>query len=347
MQGIHVAGRCLNLVAGLLAAVIPCMSAHAAALHFDQAEYMVDVGGTFEVRVLLDMDDSTPGDQVPASGLFSAGSQVTFSASGLSVGGPADIVLPEELDGNGLGGPPTKVAAPGRAGGAGVISFLAETGYPHPTVLTVTLTADAPGLFTLTPGLLNSPPLANFLDFEGTLLDPQITNFPASVVSVGGGVRFVGMEQASAGALRLLFEYGGGGDALYLERLNPLSSLPEWEADGAAVIGEAGGGLWEAVTGARFDRGVIFRMRIGAAPAAPRWVEIDRPGSGQVAMVFEYLGLPADFVLERQETGVCCPSGWEPVPGAVFTPVATHRYRVAISEGPGRGLRYRVRATPN
>jgi hypothetical protein len=79
-------------------------------LHFDKDNYELILGDparqTAQVHVLLDADDSTPGDQVLPHGLFAMAFQVNFDPTKVQVA--LDRTgLPPALDDDGTGRPPT------------------------------------------------------------------------------------------------------------------------------------------------------------------------------------------------------------------------------------------------
>ncbi|MAE68100.1 MAG: hypothetical protein CMJ18_27950 [Phycisphaeraceae bacterium] len=140
-------------------------------VHFDLPEYDVPAGSTFDVQVLIDLDDVTPGDQVPPPGLFSAGIRLTFDDANALVAGAEAVALPVDLDENGLGGPALVEVGPGFAGFAAAIGFSATEGYMQTLLATITLTDRGSAPYPINLELFFDPPTDNFLDFDGTALD--------------------------------------------------------------------------------------------------------------------------------------------------------------------------------
>ncbi|MCP4708145.1 MAG: hypothetical protein GY869_05945 [Planctomycetes bacterium] len=153
-------------------------------LSFDQDQYSITPGSTFAVQVLL--------DPVPSVGLFSMGVKVTYDGSNAMVADYDSIVLPAAINSIGLVGPPLKSIDNNSAGfsfasaAAGVVDFI---GYTNPLLVTIYLTDLTPASATPTSydlGLdfyFNGPTQANFVDFNGNVLDPDITNMiPATVM---------------------------------------------------------------------------------------------------------------------------------------------------------------------
>lgn len=191
MRGIHV---CLSAVAvGLLVSPIYAVGQ----VHFDQGDYLISPGQTFQVQILLDMDTSVTGDQVPAAGLFSMGAQMTWGASNASVVDIAAIVLPSALNGDGIGGPPYKAVGSGFAAFAGAESLSATEGYKDPLLATISIT-DSSVLhtypYTLSIGLYYAVPKTNFMDFAGTDLDGSLTFGTATVTPEPATLSLLGVS---------------------------------------------------------------------------------------------------------------------------------------------------------
>ncbi len=192
----------------LITLLLLSSSAPAARLHFEQSAYAVTAGETLQVRVLVDMDEAVPGDQIPSGGLFSMGVRVTFSPSGVALPGADNLVLPAELNGNGLGGLPEKRIGPDYVGAAGAIAFESNEGYQNPLMLTVNIADLSPGTYSLGLGLLLDGTLANFVDFAtGAVLDAQITNFVSATVvvqSLAARPTILGIDEPVAGVTRII-----------------------------------------------------------------------------------------------------------------------------------------------
>jgi hypothetical protein len=145
-------------------------------VHFDNSTYTVSSGGTFSVQILLDMDSTTAGDQVSADGLLSMGFKITYPGAKAEVTDSSVIVLPAELNSDGLGGAAPKSFGAGYAGAAGALSLSATSGYKNPLLATVTIHDLAPAndSFTLTLGKYYSPG-DNFVQYG------QRQNFDSSI----------------------------------------------------------------------------------------------------------------------------------------------------------------------
>jgi len=199
---------CAGIAAML--AILLASEAQAARLHFGQASYSVAAGGTFQVQVYLDMNEAATGDQMPATGLFSMGVKVTVDPSKAVVESVSDIVIPEAIDTDGLGGLGIREIGSGYARAAGVIPWAATQGYANPLLVTVTMRSlpGVTGSYPLTLGFYRDAPWDNFLDFQGNKLDGQITSFVGSTVTVIAVVeppRITGFSRSAAEELTIAF----------------------------------------------------------------------------------------------------------------------------------------------
>ena len=241
----------LSLVAGV----------HAAGLHFDRAEYVLgSSNAVFEVQLLLDMDDTAPGDQLPARGLFSMGAKVVFHPAAASVNSTNSIEIPAELNSNGLGGPAIRETGLGYAGGGGVA--VGGSGYMAPLMLTVSVQGLTAGEYELTPALFFDSPRANFLDFDGVVLDDQITNFVASTVRVlSGRPRILSLWQAPGERVKVVFESSAHAeDDFVLEATTDLSGTPSWSPAAAAA--------------SQTLQPAMYAIEADAGSAAARWYRV-------------------------------------------------------------------------
>jgi hypothetical protein len=207
---------CVLLMSYATAPAIPIL------VGFDQDIYRISPGETFAVRVLFDWDgDPANGEQPhPPTGLFSMGVRVMFDSAQAVVGSYGDIVLPAELDGDGLGGPAPKDIGPGYAGAFGGADPFGQQGYADTwlaTFMVTDLSVVAPGSYDL--GLDFYYPRAgtqsNFTDYDGGLpreLDPDITFGSAQVL--------VGQETGvpDSGATAILLGLGALGLAWLMRR---------------------------------------------------------------------------------------------------------------------------------
>lgn len=167
----------------MLGLFLPAGAPAAIIVHTDQPTYGVLPGQSFAIDILIDADGASPGDQFIPGGLFSMGVVLMFNQADASVAHGSDIALPAKLDSNGLGGPADKSVGAGRAGAAGALDLFDPLPYGQPLLATITLTNLATsGSYTLDLDRFYSTK-ANFLDFGGTLLDPQIT-FSSATVNV-------------------------------------------------------------------------------------------------------------------------------------------------------------------
>lgn len=216
-------------------------------LHFERSTYTVSPGDSFEVRVYLDMDENTPGDQLPASGLFSVGAQITYDPAN-ATSTVNDIVLPAAVDGNGIGGPAFKDAGAGYVGAAGVVDFDATEGYMDSLVMTVTITDLATGTYPLDVEFYFVPPTANFVEYDPPtrVLDEEITNFVSTTVQALPNMTIMTMGMPAAGQVRFEFEDSGTGAGSYsVETAEVLADPTVWAAAPGATVTPLGGDLYQ------------------------------------------------------------------------------------------------------
>lgn len=150
-------------------------------VHFDQDVYTGLPSETVMLQVLFDYDPATPGNQPPPLGLFSMGIEIFFPAALAQVPDEDSIVIPGPLDGDGIGGSAPKRLGPGQAGASGALDLFAAEGYMAPLLATFMLRALDLGSFTVDLDFFFTDTRANFVDFGGSLLDPQISFGSATV----------------------------------------------------------------------------------------------------------------------------------------------------------------------
>lgn len=92
-------------------------------VHFDQDEHVIQPGQDFQVQVLLDGDDTQPGTQALAGTLFSMGIKVAFGSDKANVADITAIVLPDEINGDGVGDPAFKEVGSGFACTTGAVGL--------------------------------------------------------------------------------------------------------------------------------------------------------------------------------------------------------------------------------
>ncbi len=151
---------------------------------FDQDTYVTQPTQSFQVQVHLDADWSSPATPALGPGLFSMGLRICMDEDYFGIDGPESIVLPAELDGDGLGGPAVRTIymTTFGFGTAGAVDLMATEGYTDSLLATFTLeTCCRPGDYTISLNPYYCAPQANFLDFEGNVLDSQITFGTATV----------------------------------------------------------------------------------------------------------------------------------------------------------------------
>lgn len=172
----------------LLVVLLVGMAANAAmVVKFDQNVHTVTPGANSVItaNIMFDADDTTPGWQLMPGGLFSMGVKVMYSVTDAKVNSTADITLPVEINGDGVGGPAFKAVGSDYAGCAGARGLTDETGYDGTLLATFMITDISPLPFqpytlTLAPYFATK---ANFIDFaEGNGLDSAITFGSARVV---------------------------------------------------------------------------------------------------------------------------------------------------------------------
>jgi hypothetical protein len=251
----------------LTALCLAVAHARAAQLRFDHSVYDAVPGQPFQVRVLLDMDESLPGDQMPPPGLLTLGLRVTFDPTNAVAGGASAILLPPEMNDNGLGGPPVRETGPGYAGayGARPPPPIGETGYTNPLLVTITLTNLSARSFTIRPGLFYSSTLANFTDFDGGVMDGTITNFVPATVRVAALPGFTAVGRPQHDRLRLRIEVTNfTPEALTLRGASSLIAGSEWTP--------VSGVVWRTNAPGRYEADVPYGaasqrfFRVGARP---------------------------------------------------------------------------------
>ena len=155
--------------------------------HFDQPAYNVLPGAAVSVQVLLDADTLAVGDQPTPGGLLSMGITVGFDSTKAVVGDISKVVLPLELRSDGLGGPPVLEVAPGQAKALGAVNvFTATEGYGGTLLATIEITnlALLGDSYALSLSRYSaSPTFANFVDWNGIVLDNQVS-FGSTIVNV-------------------------------------------------------------------------------------------------------------------------------------------------------------------
>jgi hypothetical protein len=188
---------CVTAIAALACVGLATTSQAGVIVHFDQAAYSVSPGGTVSVQVLLDMDSTTVGDQVPANGLLSMGFKITYPGAKVEVTDASAIVLPAELNSDGLGGPAPRAFGAGYVGAAGALSLSATSGYKNSLLATVTIhdLAPAQDSYTLALGKYYQPG-DNFVQYGA------LQNFDSSI-SFGTATVNVVPEPVSAALLGL------------------------------------------------------------------------------------------------------------------------------------------------
>ena len=150
-------------------------------VHFHQDVYTILPFETVTAHVLFDYDGTTPGDQPPPLGLFSMGIEIFFPAALAQVPDQDAIVIPDPLNGDGIGGPAPKRVGPGHAGASGAIDLFAAEGYMAPLLASFIIHPLDLGSFALDLDFFFTDTRANFVDFGGSLLDPQVSFGSATV----------------------------------------------------------------------------------------------------------------------------------------------------------------------
>jgi hypothetical protein len=155
---------------------------------FDQDVYAVQPGETFAVKLLLDVDETLPGYQLPDSGLFSMGIKLLFDSSNAVVTSVDSIVIPDPLNSDGLGGDAPREVGQGFAGAAGARPLGSTEGYSDPLLVTILVTdlnaLDPAESYDLNLDFFYPEPFENFLDYEQNPLDSGIDFGMASVLLV-------------------------------------------------------------------------------------------------------------------------------------------------------------------
>jgi small ligand-binding sensory domain FIST len=151
---------------------------------FDQDEYIIQPGQDFLVQVLLDGDDQQDGIQALPGGLFSMGIKVTFASHKANAADIAAIFLPDEINGNGVGGPAFKGVGAGFGRAAGAVSLSAPDFYRGALLATITITDLNIGSYPYELSLSSyyGAGKTDFLDGNGTDLDSVVTFGTATVV---------------------------------------------------------------------------------------------------------------------------------------------------------------------
>ncbi len=101
------------IAAGVVAVLFAALPVSAGVIiHFDQDEYRVTEGESFQVNVFLDADDQTDGDQVLDAGLLTMKFEVRFDPTHAGVLDTNQILLPKALNDDGFGrGPNNEVGS--------------------------------------------------------------------------------------------------------------------------------------------------------------------------------------------------------------------------------------------
>ena len=150
---------------------------------FGQDGYVIQPGQDFQVQVLLDADDTQAGIQALADGLFSMGIKVTFASDRANVAAITDIVLPDAINGDGVGGPAFKEVGSGFGRAAGAVSLSAPDFYRDALLATITISDLGAGPY---PYEISLSPYygagkTDFMDGNGTDLDSVVTFGSATV----------------------------------------------------------------------------------------------------------------------------------------------------------------------
>jgi hypothetical protein len=170
---------------GLVACLVMSASAQAGVqVVFDKDEYVIQPGQDFQVQVLLDGDDAQAGIQPLPNDLFSMGIQVTFGSDKASVADTTAIVLPAEIDGDGVGGPAFKDVGSGFARTAGAVGLSATEYYGDSLLATITISDlnAGPYPYELSLSSCYGAGQTNFMDGIGTDLDSGVSFGSAMVV---------------------------------------------------------------------------------------------------------------------------------------------------------------------
>lgn len=218
------------------------------------------VGQPLQVELRLDMDPGTPGNQVPAEGLFSAGVSATFPPAAASV---VAVTLPDELDTSAA----EETIQPGYAGAAGVVDFFQATnGYSGATILTLDLTHAVPGTYTLTPELYFAAPMENFVDYgTGAVLDGQITNFIPSTVHVVAEPRITDAVLSAVDTMTVTCELPSNAvpASISLESADPLLGAATWNPEPGIPVTPSAPGIYEAAIPLNLATSRLYRVSTG------------------------------------------------------------------------------------
>lgn len=174
----------------LVVALTSASALAAPTIHLDSGTFSVTPGGTFSVKILLDDDSGTAGDQPTAAGLLAAAVRVNFPPADANVASIAQIVVNGSLNNDGFGNPPVRAIDAGTAGFDGDVQ---DTNAPYRGTLlgTITITNTAPqgasypiglAFFYPKPGDTRDNFVAGGPNFE--VLDPQVTFAGQSIVTV-------------------------------------------------------------------------------------------------------------------------------------------------------------------
>ena len=159
----------------IVAGVVVCLAMNANAqagivVDFGQDEYVVQPGQDFQVQVLLDADDAQAGIQALTGGLFTMGIKVTFASDKANVAAVTAIVLPDEINGDGVGGPAFKEVGSGFGRAAGAVGLSAPDFYRDVLLATITISDlnVGPYPYTLSLSSYYGAAKTDFMDGNGT-----------------------------------------------------------------------------------------------------------------------------------------------------------------------------------
>ena len=174
------------MLAAMLTVVAYGQAEAEVAVFFDQDTYTIDPYETVVARVLIDMDNTVPGNQPSDVGLGAIGLKVTFNAANALVASVDDIVIPSEFSTvDGFSGDPEKTIGDGYVSILAALDALnAVEGYKGDELASITFKNLSTESYSLGLELLNSAPTANFVDFDGNTLDGNIAFGTAVVQSV-------------------------------------------------------------------------------------------------------------------------------------------------------------------
>ena len=153
-------------------------------VHFDKDEYNIQPGDDFQVQVLLDADDAQPGTQALPNGLFSMGIQVTFASEKANVADISVIVLPDPINGDGVGGDAFKEVGTGFARAAGAVALSAPDFYRDSLLATITISDlnVGPYPYELSLSSYYGAGKTDFMDGSGADLD-GVVSFGSAMVT--------------------------------------------------------------------------------------------------------------------------------------------------------------------